>query len=1122
MISSQAQCYYSECVHCIQGKRVWCGLSQTCVETETECHSPFGSDLSNSMDFAFSNVTWMIQTSNLYNITESGTSDMIKRLFTNKNNRAYNISNIRPLYQLPSHCYTGIITQTSQCSKFKLEMDRDYSPNVRNYIYPMWYQPRLKFNNESNLFYSIEKLADTIQVGFFFAPIFPIPSRNDSFLKSSFNGEYLNHLWTLLSNYNTTQKLSQLSYLSGYQHSYGSYLFSYLHHVFNVKNFRTYFNSNHSDNILQFYDLSIAGKPDRYYRLGFAFASPKHDLNEESFVYAESNGKLNSEVLGSQFQCTFVLANQIIYPEPTWKFSVTGPHMYLSLGLLVIITLWVMLIICGNSRLVEVDGKENKPRIFDRTPTTPKSNSLIHKRLAFAYDILKNYFLTNDNDLSKEVGSEPYYYFWFYRYIFIFLGICGFLNIVTLIPIFATTKTDLSFIDFSQFTAASLTIDRSNHHVFFLFIIAINFLVGLLSLLLVTALKYESRMYMIDEKINSEKLTATTIRHFGSLYTILVKNIPKEILSNEAFGDMFNEVILNGKMLSSLSPSKEAILEEKTKLEEQLAFIKQQFYLNEEKTQENRSAENQSDWQIRGTGYGFVTFFSLDHAQSVLNEFKAKQSFWARFLTFLVPFYSPSGLQLRRAPNPDDVIFSNFVIGTRGRALRMLTSSVGLLFAIIAVFTILGIGSVIQWLKHEFVATIDVASSVKDTSVSDLFRFLVDLLMEIPGLFVELLKMMVVALSTFVRYYSKTHQSIFIVGKVMFFIIASLIVFPVFTKYVFTNIIIIFSDYTSLYPQFDNLSMYGNLFGTDTISLLLILSFITKSMEYGILFIGSLATLVFTGKIVRPPFDYESSYGFKSAILIIIVLYGGMNPMIYMVGLFFFLLSYFLERFFIMFLYQRGRQSNGDLLSHVASNLANYFSLLPLTFVVFFPFVIKYYSDYSSENLSLPPYLLLSLVVCSSVILLIISRFMMKYFQFKASTVYLKKFEETRETGVFEQQAEKVLSVELNSLEYQISKHSVTFDKMKSFFNNNKIKKNQIEPMQNSKAKEVISEILNYGKIETLENDDIVNHVHKTHLLDLYRHPYFIWEAKRLKKKMANAARAVFLIQNNHSANAKQ
>lgn len=1049
----------------------------------------------------------------------------------------------------------------------------------------MWYQPRLKFKNESRLSYSMEKMAKAFQVGYYFAPIFPISSRNDSFLKSSLNGEYLNNLWTS-SSYNTTQKLVQFSYLSGYQFS-GSYLFSYLHHVFNTKNFRTYFNSDNSENILQFYDLSIAGKPDRYYRLGFALASPKQDLND--FIYAEHSGtELNSTALESQFQCTFVLANQILYPEPTWKFSVTGPHIYLSIGLTVIISLWVMLIICGNSKLFEADGKDNMPRIFDRIPTTPKSNSFIHKRLAFAYDIVKNYFLTNDNDLSKEIGSEPYYYFWFYRYIFIFLAICGFFNIGILIPIFATTPNDLSFMDFSQFTAASLTVGRNNHHVFFLFIIASNFLVGLLSLLLVTALKYESRMYMIDEKINSEKLTTTTIRHFGSLYTILVKNIPKEILSNDAFGNMFNELILNGKykgdewknyytthvaidlnriseitqrlhklekkllkmgnenqpkgFLSHFSPSKQVMLEEKSKLEKQLAFIKRQFYLNEEKTQENNSIELNSDWEIKGTGYGFVTFFSLDDAHAVLTEFTTKQSFWTRFLEFVVPFYSPSGVQLRRAPNPDDVIFSNFVIGTRERTLRMFVSSVGLLFAIIVVFAILGVGSVIQWLKQEFVATIDVASSVKDTSLSDLFRFLVDLLMEIPGLFVELLKMMVVALSTFVRYYSKAHQSIFIAGKVMFFIISSLIVFPVFTKYVFTNIIIIFSDYTSLYPQFDNLSMYGNLFGTDTISLLLILCFITKSLEYGILLIGSLASLVFTGKIMRPPFDYESSYGFKckflfisftykltyktdtlviwnsiAAILIIIVLYGGINPFIYIVGLFFFLLSYFLERFFIMFLFQRGRQSNGDLLSHVASNIVNYFSLLPLTFIVFFPFVIKYYKDDSSEKLSLPPYVLFSLSLCSCVILVILSRVMMKYFQYKASTVYLKKFEETRQSGVFEHKAEKILSVEPNSLEYQIAKHTTT---LKNVFNK-KAKKNQIEPttLNSVKVKEVMrpimTEMLNFGKVESLENNDIVNHVHKSHLMDLYRHPYFIREAERLKKKMVNAARAVFFIQNN-------
>lgn len=119
LINGHATSYNFECMQCVQMQRIWCGLSQTCVSSETECHSPFGTDLTNPMDFSFSNVTWMIQTTNLYNLTQSGTSDFVKRLFTNKNHRSYNISDIRPLYQLPSYCYTGIITQISQCSNFK-------------------------------------------------------------------------------------------------------------------------------------------------------------------------------------------------------------------------------------------------------------------------------------------------------------------------------------------------------------------------------------------------------------------------------------------------------------------------------------------------------------------------------------------------------------------------------------------------------------------------------------------------------------------------------------------------------------------------------------------------------------------------------------------------------------------------------------------------------------------------------------------------------------------------------------------------------------------------------------------------------------------------------------------
>ncbi|EFC36464.1 polyubiquitin [Naegleria gruberi] len=914
------------------------------------------------------------------------------------------------MYKLPSYCYTGIITNSSQCSNIKLEIHRTYSSSVRNLVFPIWFQPHLKFINETHLNYKLSQMRKSYQIGYFFAPIFPIQSRNDSFLNSTDNGATLNTLWNNIKSNNYSDKISSLSYLSGYSNT--SSMFSYLFHVFNTQNAEFFFGEQ---NWFRFLDLSIAATSNKYYRMGFSLAVPRSDLSEFSYASDNPLEETDPDLFGSQYQCTFVLADQIVYAEGYWVFTVSGAHIYLSIAVIVVIGIMTTLVLCFNTRLYEEDMETNFTRHFDmkKTPVPAEKPMFFHK-LARLYDMARAFVLANDNDIAKEVGSESYYYFCLLYYLS-----CS---------IFASQAPPwIPFMDISKYTAATLTSGRQEH-VFLIFVIINSFLACLLGAFLLYALKHESRVFVTDKVITDEKALSATIRHFGHLYTLMVKNIPKEITAKEELGELFNEEILLGKYrtddewkehyvchvavnlnhltelekalakvekkLENIKPDKppttgclakctsreDQLILERDQITEKINTIKKKYYVNESMENDaflTTGAFNTNDpTDVYGTGYGFVTFFSMDEAKEVLRNFNASRSKVTQWMEYLIPFYEDKEIVVTAAVPPDDVIFENFSVSHKKRKLRLIGINLGLFCAMLLVFFILGVGSVSQWAKQEFLTfVIDFAESLQVAGMVDLFRILVDLLMEVPGLFMELLKLVVVLGANAVGYFSKTHYSLYVSEKMFFFMLSATLVFPYFTKYFFLNTIMAFSNYVSHYPQFNNLVVYFEFFGLDIINILFIFSFIAKTIEYSIQLVSTVITLSINKKMARMPFDYEVNYGFKSALLILIAFYGSVAPFVYLAGL------------------------------------------------------VK-------KNQTVP-----------------VSR---------------------EETESEKSQTQSVIS----------------------------------------NFKHDVANLINIGKLESLENEDIVDLVHKSQLLDLYRHPYFIDEARKLKKKMKNAMRAALFVAN--------
>ncbi|KAL9642483.1 hypothetical protein ABK040_011050 [Willaertia magna] len=928
-----------QCISCLSQNKIYCALEQVCKPTYEDCKllQPF-------------NITWFLSES-----VNDG------NLFENNN-------------LIPQHCNTGIITSINDCSVFEINILRQSEEVLRNFVVPMTQQPVILLKNDS------------------FVDVFENGKNNGTNNTKKYENKYFKYIYEsdkekdknihLKNNFvigafyiNPINGKNPLNLMKK-----EPLYFSYNFHV----NHQSLIKFNENNNLIKFLDLSVAVQiPNNYFRLGFGILR-----------------KFNTTSL----QCSFNITKNDIYIDPDYKFTYMGPHIFLGIPLLIIAVSLLSIYSCccvhlfeftkfnkklllhdekdeneleeilermekknnndnnfnndnnidnnemndnstndvGNEERLEQEEedvkvayqnfrfKKNFRNFFSQDDSfIPKITKYI-KGLKLAYNplsVIISLFTTNDLTLVNQCGTDIYYYLWFSKYIIIYTLICGILANITLLPTYLSIDDyKVSFGDFSTTTIGEMNI-RENSKIFIFYIVSILFpLVGL------------GFLYMLRRL---SRLIVKGKRNFGSLYTIMVSGIDKDIKDRKVLINDFknrygDENVVDGHLaldLSKIEELEEKLEELQMKLNQQKQKEDQKFKIKAEMEKiENQIKRYKDPNRIQGTGYGFITFSSMTQAQHCLDENRLS------CCGFELPLWcceSGWNYRVERAPEADDILFENLHVGFWTRFIRSCISNIIITIILCVIYGLMAFVSYYYWFKGQNASEILDQFSEIDADIIPSFVVMIaaDLFPEIISLANELVKPIIEVFTEFERHASRKSARTTILHKSVFFICLSISIFPFIVRWSKATFSVVFNADS----PFDNYQYFFNFIGTEVATLIMALCTIAKSLEY--LFIFSLVSVkyLFTKKFERLPFDYEANIGVKIAILLLCLVYGSAVPVMFAFGLFYFILTFYLDKYLIMYFYERAPDSDGTLMKLTVDTIAYYLSVFPLYVIFLIP-----------------------------------------------------------------------------------------------------------------------------------------------------------------------------------------
>ncbi|KAL0484449.1 11 TM domain-containing transmembrane protein [Acrasis kona] len=758
------------------------------------------------------------------------------------------------------------------------------------------------------------------------------------------------------------------TYFYGDSASEGNHFFSFNYHVNNVLPYVSDHSNNTKNGNVAFVDLALAVKPQQSYRMGIAMISPIRNTTTKQII---------------SYQCTFSHSTDEVYVAADYKWIWSGPHFTLGIPMLIIsFLLTSSTFLCCAHKFVPKSQDETgdinaQTDISDPDADSPpqyepreflkiSSQNLLHSEstndqslisgsslksklllyLRVLWDNARAVFLASDAQIVNVCGSDVYYFNWYQKYLLLYSIVCGCLCMFVLFPLYVTSDDhQVQFSDFASTTIASLNFHTSRRlYVFFV----ITLLIPIMGCLLLYAIRRLSRTIV---KSNN---------NYGCLYTVMVSNVPSYIRSRQELIEEFSERygqqhIVDAHICFDLDAINRIDLQI-TKTESELKRAKRQFQVTNVKptikinnvtvdlisqlelriSHMQESLVKKTQQGVDATGYAFVTFSSIEMAKYCIEDHRVFCCGYS-FPTWLCESNGAfGGYQITQAPEPTDVLYDNLGYTHVSTRIRQFATNIILLMVLTTLYMLNVIYMYVNWWKAQNYSTIYEMINHGTSNYYGIafLQVLVELAPEIVSAVNELLRFIVELLTNFEKHHTRIGFRRAVLQKTAFFLTMTTAFLPFFWTWykgvwqVKRRAVIPFDNY---YYFFNALLSQG------IISMMVVLWTIAKSIELFIVFMRCMWQLVRSGRMARPEFDYEVASGFKITILFMMLVYGPIAPVFFVFCVLYLLISFFIDKFFIMFLYERCHDSDGQILNHVADQISYYLAICPFYIVLMLP-----------------------------------------------------------------------------------------------------------------------------------------------------------------------------------------
>ncbi len=674
---------------------------------------------------------------------------------------------------------------------------------------------------------------------------------------------------------------------------------------------------------IMYKDLSIASESREYFRMGYGLLLP---LN----------------VTEQTYQCAFVPDENKIWQKADYQWIYQGPHLYAGFPL---ITLALVLVsstfLCCVGRFQvkkhyhgdDTHHTELPKRVFLPGYATNGRYSVL--------EILHSLISATDSQIIEQCGTDAYYYLWFQKYMMLFVLACACISMPILLPLYYFSNDhEISFKDFAGVTIAAIDF-KNNSKIVLVFAVIMTFAV-----IGCVYLRYLRKLARTVVKSN---------KNYSSLFTVMVSGLSPKLRNNKQFlaqfRDRYGDAVVDAHICYDLRKLSK-LDEEKDRLTSLLEYYQDQldrtgkrptvrtgllklthtdalshYYEQLQKVQtEIDNKENKKS--VKGTGYGFVTFSNIAMAQQCVSEHSLS------FCGCVIPlwcFDSRWDYNVTPAPESDDVNYNNLTFSGLNIWLRSIVTNSIMTVILLIVYSIVFIASLLHWWKANHQSNIwDLISRY---AIAIVLQGVVEMIPELISAVTELVKPLLEILTDYERHHTRHDFRQSVVRKTSFFMTLSIVVLPYFYMY-FNGV---WKVCFGAKAPFNNYIYYFNHIGIEMITICVVLSTIAKSIELTIAFLRMMFQLYMNKKMQRIEFDYDGAYGFKISFMVLMLVFGALTPLTLIFVLFFYVFTYWVDKYLIMFFYERSHESDGRVVNTVADVSSYYISVFPIYILAILP-----------------------------------------------------------------------------------------------------------------------------------------------------------------------------------------
>jgi uncharacterized protein YggT (Ycf19 family) len=358
-----------------------------------------------------------------------------------------------------------------------------------------------------------------------------------------------------------------------------------------------------------------------------------------------------------------------------------------------------------------------------------------------------------------------------------------------------STDYSISFTDFASTTIAAIDFQTTKNYYIFLFF-AVTLIIPLLGCLLIYALRRLARTVV---KANN---------NYGTLYTVMVSEIPTNIRSRQDLVEEFSErygrqhivdahicfdLAQLSKMDKDLRKSRKLLARYVRKHRHTgsrpiirvgllgLTKVDALNYYSERATRLEKMVTKLSESKnIEATGYGFVTFNTIEMARFCINDHRI----------FCCGFSLPTwlcesggwGYQVVQAPEPTDVMYDNLGYTAMSTRMRQYGTSFVLFCTLVVLYILNVIYMYVNWWKAQNYSNIYelINNGTSNYYGVMVLQVLVELAPEIVSAVNEVLRIIVEVLTRFEKHHTRISFRKAVLQKTAFFLTVTTVILPFF------------------------------------------------------------------------------------------------------------------------------------------------------------------------------------------------------------------------------------------------------------------------------------------------------------------------------------------------------